>query len=190
MLTCSSAGPSPGPIAAGTAGLAVQVDDGPAAAGTSAADYNISVTNNKVSEYDGFGIRGIVRASNGKLDLTVQNNQVGSTIQLTNRNAIRFDGGSSVGDTTLCLNLTGNAGVGGSPNKLTGSGLDAGIGLRKQGSVAATNDFGLHGGPASPTNAQVQAFVGGNNLSNDGSSSVNGVDILSGSNYSTCTTSP
>jgi hypothetical protein len=62
-----------------------------------------------------------------------------------------------------------------------------------KGTVATTNDFGIVGigGPAGTiqTNAQVQAFVGNpNNLTNDGSGgSVNGVDIISGSNYTSRT---
>ena len=71
--------------------------------------------------------------------------------------------------------------------------VNAGIGVRKQGTVATTNDFGIVGigGPAGTvqTNAQVQSFVGNpNNLTNDGGGgSVNGVDIISGSNYTSCT---
>jgi uncharacterized repeat protein (TIGR01451 family) len=188
-------------IMAGTAGIAVQVDDGPAGLGTSAADYNFNITNNKVSQYDGFGIRAIARASNGKMDLTIQNNQVGSTIQLTNRNAIRVDSGSATGDVTLCMNMTGNAGIqtaapGTEP--LVGSGVNAGIGLRKQGTVAGTNEFGIVGIGSSPTNAQVQAFVGSpvppglNNTTAAGgvagsNANGNGVDIISGSNFLSCT---
>ncbi|MBS1796884.1 MAG: cadherin-like domain-containing protein, partial [Acidobacteria bacterium] len=179
-------------IGAGTAGIAVQVDDGPAGLNTSAADYNFNVTNNSVSQYDGFGIRAIVRVSLGKMDLTVQNNKVGSTIQLTNRNAIRVDAGlSAPGDTTLCMNMTGNSNLASGP--LTGSGLNAGIGLRKQGTVATVHDFGIVGIGGAPgtvvTNTQVQNFVGNpnNNTANGSGGSVNGVDILSGSNYTACT---
>jgi hypothetical protein len=182
---------------AGTQGLAVQVDDGPAGAGTSAADYNFNITNNTVQNYEGNGIRAIARASNGKMDVAIQNNLVGTPI-LSNRNAIRVDSGSSVGDTNVCMNMTGNTNL--SNGALNGSGVNAGIGLRKQGSVATTNDFGIVGIAANPTNAQVQAFVGspkppGQNLTNaaggvaGSSANGNGVDIISGNNFLSCTLS-
>ena len=88
------------------------------------------------------------------------------------------------------MNVTGNTNLASGP--LTGSGVNAGIGLRKQGTVATTNDFGIVGIAASPTNAQVQAFVGNpnNNTANGSGGSVNGVDIISGSNYTSCTITP
>jgi hypothetical protein len=175
-------------LGAGIHGLAVQVDDGPAGGGASTADYNFIVTNNQVSAYEGNGIRAIARASLGKMDVTIQGNQLG-TPSMTDRNAIRVDSGSSAGDVTTCLKMSGNSAMGG--GNLTGSGGYAGIGLRKQGTVATTNEFGLDGiSFANPTNAQVQAYVGTNNPSNDGTSSANGVDILSGSAFVSCTTSP
>ncbi len=164
-------------LAAGTQGMAVQVDDGPAALGTSAADYNFIITNNSISNYEGSGIRAIARASLGKMDVTIQNNKVGTPI-LANRNAIRVDSGSAAGDVTVCMNMTGNTNL--SNGDLTGSGVNAGIGVRKQGSVAATNDFGIVGIAAAPTNAQVQTF-----LDNPTNGTV-GVDIISGSNYTSC----
>jgi VCBS repeat-containing protein len=175
-------------VNAGSAGIGVQLDDGPAGLANATGFATITVNGNRITNPDGFGIRGIDRASNGTLRLKVQNNVVG-TPSAVNREAIRIDSGSTAGDTTLCLNMTGNAG---SSGNLTGSGVDAGIGVRKQGTVAATNDFGIVG-IASPagtvvTNAQVQAFLGNPlNATNDGSGgSANGVDIISGSNYTSC----
>ena len=163
-------------LAAGTQGLAVQIDDGPAGLGTSAADYNVVITNNNVSAYEGNGIRAIARASLGKMDVTIQNNTVGTPI-LTNRNGIRIDSGSAVGDVTVCLAISGNTS--------DGSGVNAGIGLRKQGSVAATNDFGIVGLSPSPTTAaNAEARVETDNPAGGGT------DIISGNNFTSCTITP
>ncbi|HJR78720.1 MAG TPA: Ig-like domain-containing protein [Anaerolineales bacterium] len=159
-------------LGAGTQGLAVQVDDGPAGLGTSSADYNVIITNNNVSNYEGNGIRAIARASLGKMDLTIQNNIVGTPI-LANRNGIRVDAGSAVGDVTLCLNMTGNTS--------DGSGVNQGIGIRKQGTVANTNDFGIIGlSPSPTTGANAAAEVATDNPSGGG------VDVLSGDNFVSC----
>jgi VCBS repeat-containing protein len=178
-------------VNAGSAGIAVKADDGPAGLANTTGTSTISVNNNLVTNPDGFGIRGIVRSSNDTLNLKVQNNDVG-TPSAANREAIRIDGGSTNGNTRLCLNMSGNTGpIAGGTDNLVGSGVDAGIGLRKQGTVTTTNFFGINGITANPTNAQVQAYVGTggptNNHSADGSGgSVDGVDIISGSGYMTC----
>jgi large repetitive protein len=159
-------------LGAGTQGLAVQIDDGPAGLGTSAANYNISITNNAVSNYEGNGIRAIARASLGTLDVTIQNNTVGTPI-LANRNGIRVDSGSAAGDVTLCMLMTGNVS--------DGSGVNQGIGIRKQGSVATVNDFGIVGLAGSPTTAaQAAAKVAADNPAGGG------VDVLSGNNFVNC----
>src|SRR5262249_21372050 len=179
-------------VHAGSSGIAVQVDDGPAGAANATGVGTIHVNNNTVTNPDGFGIRGIVRASNGTLNLYVQNNDVG-TPGLTNREAIRIDSGSASGNTTLNLNMTGNSGpLASTTDNLVGSGvLFAGIGLRKQGAVANVNAFNIQGITANPTNLQVQQFVGGNNHSADGTGGpVSGVDITSGSNYGTTNAVP
>ena len=98
--------------------------------------------------------------------------------------------GTSTGVATITVN--NNLVLASTTDNLVGSGVNAGIGLRKQGTVATVNDFGIQGIAASPTKVQVQAHVGspvppGNNYSADGSGgSANGVDIVRGSNYSTC----
>ena len=159
-------------LGAGTQGLAVQVDDGPAGLGTSAADYNVIITNNNVSNYEGNGIRAIARASLGKMDVTIQNNIVGTPI-LANRNGIRIDSGSAAGDVTLCLNMTGNTS--------DGSGVNQGIGIRKQGTVANTNDFGIISlSPSPTTGANASTKVATDNPSGGG------VDVLSGDNFTSC----
>jgi hypothetical protein len=163
-------------LGAGTQGLAVQADDGPAGLGTSAADYNITISNNSVSNYEGFGIRAIARASLAKLDVTIQNNTVGTPI-LANRSGIRIDSGSAVGDTNLCLLMTGNTSA--------GSGVNQGMGIRKQGVVQATNEFGIVGLVPSPTTgANAAAKVTADNPAG------NGTDAISGDNFQSCTITP
>lgn len=163
-------------LAAGTQGLAVQVDDGPAGLGISAADYNVIITNNNVSAYEGNGIRAIARASLGKLDATIQNNTVGTPI-LANRNGIRIDSGSAAGDVTLCLLMTGNSS--------DGSGVNAGMGIRKQGIVPSVNDFGIVGLVPSPTTgANAAAKVNADNPAGGGT------DVINGENFVSCTITP
>lgn len=163
-------------LAAGTQGLAVQVDDGPAGLGTSAADYNVVITNNSVSNYEGSGIRAIARASLGKLDVTIQNNTVGTPI-LANRNGIRIDSGSAAGDVTLCLLMTGNTS--------DGSGVNAGMGIRKQGTVATVNEFGIVGlSPSPTTGANAAAKVTADNPAGGGT------DAISGDNFVSCAITP
>jgi hypothetical protein len=157
-------------VHAGSAGIGVQVDQGTLA--TDAPVATITVNNNSVVSPDGNGIRGIVRNSNGTLSLKVQNNTVGAPF-LANRNGIRIDGGSATGNTTLLLNLSGNTSA--------GSGVNQGIGLRKQGVVAGTNSFGINAlAPSPATAAQTATYVSGLNPAGSG------VDIISGDNFVTC----
>jgi hypothetical protein len=67
-------------------------------------------------------------------------------------------------------------------NTSAGSGVNQGIGLRKQGSVATTNDFGISGLVPSPaTAATAAAKVVADNPAGGG------VDIISGNNFVSCT---
>jgi hypothetical protein len=110
------------------------------------------------------------------MDVTIQNNTVGTPI-MANRNGIRVDSGSAAGDVTLCLLMTGNTS--------DGSGVNAGIGLRKQGTVATTNDFGISGlAPSPTTGANAAAKVVADNPAGGG------VDIISGDNFVNCTPTP
>jgi hypothetical protein len=159
-------------IAAGSAGIAVQADDGPAGAGTSAANVAFTINNNNVSQNEGFCIRAIARASLATADITIQNNTV-TAPTLTNRNGIRVDSGSAVGDTTVCLLMTGNTSA--------GSGVNAGMGIRKQGNVAGTNEFGIVGlAPSPTTGANAAAKVTADNPAGGGT------DAISGDNYVNC----
>ncbi|MEW6131200.1 MAG: Ig-like domain-containing protein, partial [Acidobacteriota bacterium] len=157
---------------AGSSGIAVQADDGPAGLGTSQANYNFTINNNNISANEGFGVRAIARASLAIMDVTIQNNTVAAPT-LTNRNGIRVDSGSAAGDVTLCMTMTGNTSA--------GSGVNQGIGIRKQGTVATVNDFGIVGlAPSPTTGANAAAKVAADNPAGGG------VDVISGDNYVNC----
>jgi len=147
-------------VNAGASGIAVLLEDGPAALGTATGVATIRVMSNSVANPDGVGILGLVRASLGTLNLYIQTNHVG-TPRSANLNAIRVESGSATGDTTLNLNMVGNSGpLASLTDNLVGSGLNAGIGVRKQGSSPNLNEFNLQGIAANPNNAQVQAYLG------------------------------
>ena len=78
---------------------------------------------------------------------------------------------------TLCLSINGNTSA--------GSGLNQGIGLRKQGTVATINDFGIVGLSPSPSSgANAAANVAADNPAGGG------VDIIAGDNFVSCTITP
>ncbi len=155
---------------AGSAGIAVQVDQ--ATAVTDAPNYNFTINNNNVSLTEGFGIRGIARNSAAVVDMTIQNNTVAAPL-LANRNGIRVDAGSGAGDVTLCMFMTGNTS--------SGSGVNAGLGIRKQGASATINEFGIVGLVPSPaTGAQAAAKVAADNPTGGG------VDVIAGDNFVSC----
>jgi hypothetical protein len=136
---------------AGSAGIATQVDQicGVADAAMSA----VTISNNLVSGTEGNGIRGLARASNGTLNLRVTGNTV-SAPTLANRNGIRIDSGSATGDVSVCLEISNNASA--------GSGVSKGIALRKQGTNATINSFGVVGMAATSTPG-VEAYVNSQN---------------------------
>jgi len=148
---------------------------------------NLTVSNNNVKDTDGSGILLVNRQTNGEAFFKINNNTV--TVPLSGPGpsaeyGIRVDAGNTpdVGqDAEVYLNIFSNVsgGVGGG----------TGIGIRKQGAVSTTNDFGIFdaaGGPALaavPTNTDVVNFI---NALNPGS--VGGTLIISGSNYQRDTT--
>ena len=143
----------------------------------------LSVTNNAVSGTDGNGILLVGRSTSGMFDLKIANNSVGAPVNAggSARQGIRVDAGNaSSADDEVFLNIFGNTSA--------GSNAAAGLGVRKQGTVSTTNDFGVYdaaGGPTlanSPTTAQVQTFI--NALNPAG----NGTDIINGDNYQRDTT--
>ncbi|WP_440224335.1 beta strand repeat-containing protein [Dokdonella sp. MW10] len=122
---------------------------------------SINVSNNIVSQTDGNGILGVVRATQGVLNARVENNTVAAPLGGV-RPGIRLDSGNNaVGEnTTLCVALSGNTSA--------GSGGTEGIGLRKQGAVATTDAFGIVGLGVNTTSPLLQAYVNGQNPAGGG----------------------
>ncbi len=145
---------------------------------TDTPNMTVTITNNNISQTDGNGILVTARDASGTVRAKIQNNTVAAPLA-GNRNGIRVDAGNAVSlNDSVCLNIAGNtsAGVGLSPE---------GIGLRKQGTVAGTNNFALHGFATSPaTQAQTAAYA---TSQNPGSSS--GTLIISGDNFNSPTCS-
>ncbi|MCB1057400.1 MAG: cadherin-like domain-containing protein [Acidobacteria bacterium] len=111
---------------------------------TDAPSLSITISNNVISAVDGNGILAVARNSNGTLLAKILDNQVAAPLTGV-RPGIRVDSGTSSGNTTVCLNMSGNTSA--------GSGGTQGLGIRKQGTVSTTNTFGLHslsGGTTTP----------------------------------------
>lgn len=148
-------------------------------ADTSVADsavLNATISNNTVSATTGSGIRFLAN-SRGTLNARIQGNSVAAPTGGIG-SGIRVDSGTSTGtavDTKVCAQLSGNTSA--------GAGASPGIGLRKQGSVATTNVFGLVGlSPSPATGAQASAYVASLNPASAG-----GVLNIAGEQYVSCT---
>jgi hypothetical protein len=145
---------------------------------TDTPSLTVIITGNNVSQTDGNGILVTARDATGTVRAKIQGNTVAAPLG-GNRNGIRVDAGNAVSiNDSVCLNISGNtsAGVGLSPE---------GIGLRKQGTVAGTNNFALHGLATSPASqAQAAAYT---TSQNPGSAS--GTLIISGDNFNAPTCS-
>lgn len=148
-----------------------------------------NVSNNTVSSTTGVGIY-LIANSTGTSDLKVQNNSVAAPTDPVARPGIRVDSGTSSGtalNTTVCLTISGNTVAGATD----GANTYPGIGLRKQGSVATTNTFGITGlAPSPATGAQMEAYVAGQNpASASGTFGTGGAANISatGFNYVSCT---
>ena len=101
------------------------------------------------------------------------------------RAGIRVDSGSAAGDTTLCLEISGNT-TAGSTNSGTAT-TSPGINLRKQGTDPAVNTFGIEGMAATSTPG-VENYVNSLNTSTSGTFGVGGTALLSAtSGFSNCT---
>ena len=95
----------------------------------------------------------------GFAKLKIQNNTVAAPLTGV-REGIRVDAGNANSlDDAICLNISGNTSA--------GSGGVQGIGLRKQGTVTTTNDFGING-MAATSSPGVEAYVDGLNPAGGG----------------------
>ncbi len=150
---------------------------------------NATVTGNNISQTDGNGILLVSRGVSGQLNVGIRNNTVAAPLTGV-RPGIRVDAGNGTSvDDAVCVDISNN--VSG------GSGGSAGIGIRKQGSNATVNDFGIEGLAPSPASCdQAEGRVnsvnpgavatGTNCLGAGGSKTL----AISGSNFVVCNTAP
>jgi VCBS repeat-containing protein len=118
-----------------------------------------TINSNTISNTDGNGIIAVSRGVTGTLKVKIQNNTVGAPLTGV-RPGIRVDSGNNTSvDESVCLNISGNTSA--------GSGGSQGIGLRKQGTVTTTNDFGVNG-MAATSSPNVEAYVNGLNPAGGG----------------------
>ncbi len=134
------------------------------------------VTNNSIHGTDGNGILLVGRSTSGTANLKIANNTVGAPVNAggSARQGIRVDAGNAAStDDAVCLNIFGNTSA--------GSNGAAGLGVRKQGTVATTNDFGIQNiTPNPPSNTDVVSDINAQNLAGGGT------DIINGSNFVYC----
>ncbi|KRF38920.1 hypothetical protein ASG96_16230 [Terrabacter sp. Soil810] len=155
------------------------------------AVLNATISSNTVSSSDRSGIRFLAN-SRGTLNAKIESNTVAAPLSTTAASVpgIRVDSGtgsSAAIDTTVCLKISSNTTAG---NTAVGA-TTPGIGLRKQGTVATTNDFGVVGlSPNPATGPQTEAYVSGlNPASAAGTFGTGGTAVLSGSSFIPCTLS-
>ena len=150
--------------------------------GTPSTNYTprlyLTVTNNTISNTDGSGILLVGRSGDGsgQAFLKVANNSATTPLNAggTARQCIRVEAGNPASvDDAVFLNMTGNTCPGGSNGA-------AGLGIRKQGTVATTNDFGIAGlSPSPATGPQAAAFVAAQNPAGNGCDAINGDNFVS-----------
>jgi hypothetical protein len=168
--------------AVGCAGISVGTDD-PNVLG--AGTHTATISGNNVMGTDGPGIFPIVRNSGSTMTVKVTGNTVAAPITTTAARAgIRVDSGSAVGDTTLCLEISGNT-TAGSTNTGTST-TSPGINLRKQGTDPNINTFGIEG-MAATASPGVENYVNALNTSTSGTFGVGGTALLSAtSGFTNC----
>ncbi|HEX5087257.1 MAG TPA: Ig-like domain-containing protein [Nocardioides sp.] len=145
-------------------------------AATDTPTLTITATGNTISQTDGNGILVTARDATGKVNATIKDNNVAAPLGGI-RPGIRVDAANTIStDDAVCLDISGNTSA--------GSGGSQGIGLRKQGTVTTTNDFGVEGMAATGTPG-VESFVSGQNPAGNGTLLIS---ALSG--FSNCNTAP
>jgi hypothetical protein len=177
--------------AVGSAGIGIGCDTDSDATTTDNGTLTLIIDGNNVSQTDGPGIYALARGSQCTLNTRITNNTVAAPATTSAARAgIRVDSGSSAGDTTLCLDIHTNT-TAGSTNTATST-TSPGINIRKQGTVQATNEFGIEGlSPSPATAAQAESYVSSLNPgSASGTFGTTGTASLSGSNYQTCASAP
>jgi hypothetical protein len=151
------------------------------------ASLTTTISGNTVTLTNGPGILAVANNSLCTMTARIINNTVAAPAT-TNaaRAGIRVDSGTSAGDTAVCLEITGNI-TAGSTNTSTGT-TSPGINLRKQGTNATVNDFGIEGLSPSPTGSpNVENHVNSLNTSTSGTFGVGGTALLSAtSGFTSC----
>jgi hypothetical protein len=155
---------------AGSQGIAIGVDR--LLSVTEAPNLGVTVNGNTISATDGVGINAIVRNTTGSLTAAVTNNIVAAPLSGA-RSGIRIDSGAATGNVSLCLQLSGN--------RSAGSGGLTGISLRKQGTNAAVNAYGIKG-MAATSSPGVESYVNAQNPLGGGTTLVSAT-----SGFSNCT---
>jgi hypothetical protein len=131
---------------------------------------------NTISQTDGNGILLVARDASGRLNASVKGNNVAAPLGGV-RPGIRVDAGNTnSADDAVCLDISGNTSA--------GSGGSQGIGLRKQGTITTTNDFGVEG-MAATASPGVETFVDGQNPAGAGT-----LLISATSGFSNCSSAP
>jgi methionine-rich copper-binding protein CopC len=136
----------------------------------------VTIESNNISQTDGNGILATARDATGQLNVTIKSNTVAAPLGGI-RPGIRVDAGNAVSvDDAVCADIQSNTSA--------GSGGSLGIGLRKQGTVSTTHDFGVEGMAATAT-PNVESYVAGLNPSGGG------VFLISGtSGFINCGSAP
>lgn len=177
--------------AVASAGIAVGCDSDGFAATTDNGTLTLVIDGNNVSQTDGVGINVIARNSQCTINTRVTDNTVAApTTTTAARAGIRVDSGSAAGDTNMCLDIRNNTTAG---STVTSTGTKSpGINIRKQGTNATVNDYGIEGlSPSPATGPQAEAFVSSQNpASASGTFGTTGTASLSGSNYVSCSSAP
>ncbi len=161
--------------------------------GTGTPDMTVTATGNNITQTDGNDILLVGRGTlAGIAKFGIRNNTVAAPLGGV-RQGIRVDAGNTGSvDDAVCLSISGNTSAGSTQAPNTASG----IGLRKQGTVATTNDFGLVSLTPSPTGTpNVENLV---HTNNPGSASGNftlvagsGTDLISASSgFTSCSSAP
>ena len=150
-------------------------------------NLTLTVTNNSITDTDGNGILLVGRSTSGQANLGIRNNTVAAPFGGF-RPGIRVDAGNAASaDDAVCLDISANtsAGSGGSP----------GIGIRRQGTVATTNDFGIEGlAPSPATYNQAEDYVASLNPGSALGTAADGgqkrVIAINGDNFVQCSSAP
>jgi hypothetical protein len=143
------------------------------------------IASNNVMGTDGPGIYPLVRGSGSTMIARVLGNTVAApSTTSAARAGIRVDSGSSAGDTTMCLELSGNT-TAGSTNSGTAT-TSPGINLRKQGTDPDVNTFGIEGMTVT-SSPGVENYVNSLNTSTSGTFGTGGTALLSAtSGFTNC----